>query len=75
MTDRGKPGILYQGFKYRAYRESKARRTWRCTKKDCKAVCSTDLNDLMIIDGRFEHNHGEPDDRTVQKLKVRQGYG
>jgi hypothetical protein len=72
MTDRGKPGILYQGFKYRAYRESKARRTWRCTKKDCKAVCSTDLNDLMIIDGRYEHNHGEPDDITVQRLKVRQ---
>jgi hypothetical protein len=71
-TDRGKPGILYQGIKYRVYRESKARRTWRCTKKDCKAVCSTDLNDLMIIDGRFEHNHAEPDNRTVQRLKVRQ---
>ena len=71
-TERRKPGILYQGFKHRVYRESKARRTWCCTKKDCKAVCSTDLNDLMIIDGRYEHNHGEPDDRTVQRLKVRQ---
>jgi hypothetical protein len=40
-TDRGKPGILYQGFKYRVYRESKARRTWHCTKKDCKAVVSS----------------------------------
>ena len=73
-TDRVKSGIIYQGFKNRVYRESEARRTWRCTKKDCKAVCSTDLNDLMIIDGRFEHNHAEPDDRTVQRLKVRQGY-
>ena len=73
-TDRGKPipGILQQRFKYRVYRESKERRTWRCTKKDCKAVCSTDLNDLMIIDGRFEHNHAESDDRTVQRLKGRQ---
>ena len=44
-TDRGKPGILYQGFKYIVYRESKASRTWRCTKIDCKAVCSTDFND------------------------------
>jgi hypothetical protein len=35
-------------------------------------VCYTYLNDLMIIDGRYEHNHGEPDDRTVQRLKVRQ---
>jgi hypothetical protein len=26
----------------------------------------------MIIDGRFEHNHAEPDNRTVQRLKVRQ---
>jgi len=51
---------------------SKERRTWRCTKKDCEAVYSTDLNDLMIIDGRFQHNHTEPDDRTVQRLKVRQ---
>ena len=51
---------------------SKERRTWRCTKKDCEAVYSTDLNDLMIIDGRFKHNHTEPDDRTVQRLKVRQ---
>jgi hypothetical protein len=38
-------------------------------------VLDTDLNDLMIIDGRFEHNHTERDDRTVQRLKVRQGYG
>ena len=71
-TDRRKPGILYQGLKHRVYRESKERRTWRCTKKDCKAVCYTYLNDLMIIDGRYEHNHGEPDDRTVQRLNVRQ---
>ena len=35
-------------------------------------MCSADLNDLMIIDGRYEHNHGEPDDRTVQRLKARQ---
>ena len=26
----------------------------------------------MIIDGRFEHNHAEPDDITAQRLKVRQ---
>jgi hypothetical protein len=26
----------------------------------------------MIIDGRFDHNHAEPDNRTVQRLKVRQ---
>ena len=71
-TDRRKPGILYKGFKHRVYRVSKARRTCRCTKKDCEAVCSTDLNDLMIIDGRFQHNHAEADDRTVQRLKVRQ---
>ena len=31
--------------------------------------CALDFNDLMIIDGRFEHNYAEPGDRIVQRLK------
>jgi hypothetical protein len=32
----------------------------------------TDLSDLMVLDGRFEHNHSEPDERSIQRHKVRQ---
>ena len=39
-------------------------------KKGCKAPCTTDLSDLMVLDGRFEHNHSEPDERSIQRHKV-----
>jgi hypothetical protein len=32
----------------------------------------TDLSDLMVLDGRFDHNHSEPDERSIQRHKVRQ---
>jgi len=33
VTNRGKPGLLYDGFQYIIHREAKSSRTWRCTKK------------------------------------------
>jgi hypothetical protein len=38
VTNRGKPGLLYDGFQYRIHRKAKSSRTWRCTKKECKAT-------------------------------------
>jgi len=35
-------------------------RTWMCTKKDC----TTDVSDFIILDGRFDHNHAESEERT-----------
>ena len=73
VTNSGKPGLLYDGFQYRIHKETKSSRTWRCTKKECKATCTiTDLSDLTVLDGRFEHNHSEPDERLIQRHKVRQ---
>ena len=63
IINRRKPGILCDGFQYRIHREANSSRTWRCTKKECKATCTTDLSDLMVLDGRFEHNHPELDER------------
>ena len=50
-TNRGKPDLLYDGFQYKIHREAKSSRTWRCTKNECKATCTTDLSDLMVLDG------------------------
>ena len=72
INNRRKPGILCDGFQYRIHREANSSRTWRCTKKESKATCTTDLSDLMVLDGRFEHNHPELDERSIQRHKVRQ---
>ena len=72
VTNRGKPGLLYDGFQHRIHREAKSLRTLWCTKKECNATCTTDLSDLTVLDGWFEHNHSEPDERLIQRHKVRQ---
>ena len=53
VMNRGKPGFLSDAFQYRLHtdREEKSPRTWRCTKKECKATCTTDLSDFMVLDG------------------------
>lgn len=38
-------------------------------KKNCKATCTTDHGNLMVLDDRFDHNHSEPDERSIQKHK------
>jgi hypothetical protein len=53
VTNRGKHDLLYDGFQYGIHREAKSSRTWRCTTKECKATCTTDLSDLMVLDGRL----------------------
>jgi hypothetical protein len=34
--------------------------------------CKTDLDDLIILDGRLEHDHAEPDRRNIERQRVRQ---
>jgi hypothetical protein len=33
----------------------------------------TDLKDLMVLDGRTDHNHEIEDDRKAHRSKLRQG--
>ncbi|XP_048760193.1 uncharacterized protein LOC125669601 isoform X5 [Ostrea edulis] len=73
LTNKGKPCFKYNGYLYRLTRESKYAKFYRCTKKDCKANCKTDLADLTILDGRFDHNHPQPEDKQFHRHKVRQG--
>jgi hypothetical protein len=72
LTNKGKPCFKYNGYLYRLTRISKYAKFYRCTKKDCKANCKTDLADQNILDGRFYHNHGVPEDRTFHRHKVKQ---
>lgn len=71
-TDRGKSGIIHDGFQFRLFRNTKTYKLWRCVKKSCKASCKTDLDELMILENRSEHNHEEPSERQVQRQIIRQ---
>ena len=70
--NRGKPGILYEGFRLRKDRDSNTANLWRCMKKTCKTRCRTDHDDTMILGGRFDHDHIENDDRTIERQSLRQ---
>ena len=61
-TNRGKPAILCEGFRLRKDRDSKAAYLWRCR---------TDLEDIMILGGRFDQDHVE-EDRTIERQALRQ---
>ena len=41
-------------------------------KKTCKARFRTDLEDTMILGGRFDHDHVEEEDRTIARCALRQ---
>lgn len=71
-TNRGKEGIVVDGFKYRLDKSYSATHLWRCIKAKCKARCKTDLTDLMILDGRNEHNHEKEEERKIQRHNIRQ---
>ena len=62
-TNRGKPAILYEGFRLRKDRDSKTANLWRCR---------TDVEDIMIIGGRFDQDLVEEEDRTIERQALRQ---
>ena len=41
-------------------------------KKNCKARCRTDFVDTMILGGRFDDEHVEEEDRTIERRALRQ---
>ena len=62
-TNRGQLAILYECFRLRNDRDSKTANLWRCR---------TDLEDIMILEGRFDHDHVEEEDRTIERQALRQ---
>jgi hypothetical protein len=73
LTNKGKPGLIVDGFKYRMDKENKSFHLWRCVKRSYNARSKTDVNDLMIIDNqRMDHSHEPDQERTLQRQKLRQ---
>ena len=69
--NKGKPGLIVDGYKYRMDKENKS--SHLCVKRSCNARCKTDVNDLMIIDNqRMDHSHEPEEERTLQRQKLRQ---
>ena len=71
-TNKGKAGIIVDGHKYRLDKAFKNSNVSRCTKTGCKAWCKTDLTDLIIVDGRIEHDHETEDEKQAQRSRLRQ---
>ena len=71
-TNKGKPGLLIEGYEFRMDKENKTSHRWRCVKRSCGARCKTDLQDLMILDARADHNHEPDEERKIQRQKLRQ---
>lgn len=55
-TPRIGEGLILDGSKFWFDKAYSSTHLWRCIKNFCKARCKTDLRDLMILDGRTEHN-------------------
>ena len=72
VTNRGNPGLIGDGFKFRKDNIFKNSKLWRCVEKTCSSRCKTDLDDCIILDGRLEHDHAESDRRNIERQRVRQ---
>ena len=42
--------------------------------KTCKARCRTDHEDTMILGGRFDQDHVEEEDRTIERQALRRTF-
>ena len=71
-TQRGKPGLLYGGFKFRLDKTTNATKLWRCTKRGCQARCKTDLAGTVTLDLQNIHNHQPEQDEQLNRQKLRQ---
>ena len=72
VTNRENPGLIVDGFKFRKDNIFKNSKLWRCVEKTCSSRCKTDLDDLIMLYGRLEYDHAEPDRRNIERQRVRQ---
>jgi hypothetical protein len=60
-TIRGRPGIIYEGFRYRRDRElGSGRVTWRCLSKSCSTTIRTNLEVDKVVGIHGKHSHAVP---------------
>ena len=63
---RGKPRLMHEVYLYCLLREKDGLKTWRCDKRQCKAIATTFEDNVFIT---REHLH-EPDMKHSEQLKV-----
>ena len=65
-SQRGKPKLKHEGYLYCLLREKDGLKTWRCDKRQCKAIATTFEDNVFTT---REHLH-EPDMKHSEQLKV-----
>lgn len=72
-TNRGKESIIFDEHRYRLSNVLKnGDKSYRCTKKSCKARITTDSESKTIVKALHEHNHNVDQRKTeAQQLRVR----
>ena len=70
-TNKGKPLLVFVGFRFRQDKINKCTMNWRCVRRDCKAKCKTAL-DNEFISVKNDHNHDEESSRSIEVHKLRQ---
>ena len=62
---RGKPKLKHEGYLYCLLRKKDGLKTWRCDKRQCKAIATT-FEDNVLTTREYLH---EPDTKHSEQLK------
>ena len=65
-SQRGKPKLKHKGYLYCLLREKDGLKTWRCDKRQCKAIATTFEDNVFTT----RENLHEPDMKHSEQLKV-----
>ena len=65
-SQRGKPKLKHEGYLYCLLRKKDGLKTWRCDKRQCKAIATTFEDNVFTT---REHLH-EPDMKHSEQVKV-----
>ena len=72
-TNGGKKSVIFDDHTYRLSNVLRnGDKSYRCTKKSCKARITTDADRKTIVKNLHEHNHGvDPQKTESQQLRIR----
>nr|XP_018903533.1 PREDICTED: uncharacterized protein LOC109034708 isoform X2 [Bemisia tabaci] len=73
-SNKGKPMILVEGYKFRQFRVKKKNIHWRCSKKECRATIKTDVPMTTLLETtNKEHRpqHAPPSDKEIELQLIR----
>jgi lysophospholipase L1-like esterase len=57
LTTKGKPGLIFGGYRFRKVNSSADRLSWRCLLKGCPATMKTDLLKTKVLESSGHHSH------------------